>query len=130
MNYKTDTIKGLIEFLNSLNQNMKVNKLNITTSNGSYFITEDKEDDTEKEIFIYENEEDLKAEFTEKNKKEFDNFIKNCIIDEERDIFYWIEIFCNEENEEEFKDYLNDSFKDYKEDIETKNSLINDIQKI
>ena len=41
MNYKTDTIKGLIEFLNSLNENMKVNKLNISTSNGIYFITDE-----------------------------------------------------------------------------------------
>ena len=85
--------------------------------------------DEEKNEFIDENKEELKEEFIEKNIKEFDEFIKNCIIDEDRDFFYWKEIFCNEEKEEEFNDYVDDSFRDYREDIETKNSIRNDIQK-
>jgi len=79
--------------------------------------------------FIDEHKEDLKDEFIEKNKNDFDEFIKNCILDEDRDIFYWKEIFCNEENEEEFLNYINDSFGDYLDEIKTRNSLIRDLQK-
>ena len=40
MNYDTTTIKGLIEFLKTLNEEMEVNKLSITTTKGKYIIKE------------------------------------------------------------------------------------------
>lgn len=70
-----------------------------------------------------ENIKDLMNEFVEDNQAEFNIFLENCFIDEERDLNYWIEIFCKEEQEEEFNNYVEDSFKDSCDIEETRKSL-------
>ena len=80
-----------------------------------------------KEEFINENIDSLINDFIKVIENEFNEFLDNCIIDEDRDLEYWKEIFCKEEREEEFNDFCNDCFNEYQDEIETRRSLINDI---
>jgi len=80
--------------------------------------------------FISENIEDLKKEFVENNQSEFNEFLKNEIIDDDRDLEYWTEVFCQEIKEDEFDDYCNESYNDYEDIRATERSLINDLCKM
>ena len=57
-------------------------------------------------------------------------FLKNEIIDNERDLEYWIEVFCKEVKEEEFNNYCNECFNENEDVKATERSIINDIQKM
>jgi len=73
-----------------------------------------------KDEWVSENLKELMGEFIEDNTPEFNNFLENEIIDDERNIEYWTEVFCKEEKEDEFNDFCNDRFKD-NDDIEKTN---------
>ena len=77
--------------------------------------------------FIDENIEDLKKEFIINNQNEFNEFLKNEIIDNERDLEYWIEVFCQEVKEEEFNDYVSEEFFNNEDVKATERSIINDL---
>jgi hypothetical protein len=65
--------------------------------------------------WLSDNIEDLKEEFIKDNIAEFNNFLEQEIIDDERDIEYWKDTFCKEENDEDFDNYCRDEFRLYEE---------------
>jgi hypothetical protein len=73
--------------------------------------------------WIRENIKDLMNEFVEDNQAEFNEMLDNQVIDEERPLDYWKEIFCKEEMEQDFRDFVDDSFKDSQDIQETERSL-------
>jgi uncharacterized cupredoxin-like copper-binding protein len=65
--------------------------------------------------FMSNNKEDLYDDFIIENQKEFNEMLKQEIIDEDRDIDYWKEVFCREEKEQEFLDYCEEEYNNGKE---------------
>jgi hypothetical protein len=89
---------------------------------------QDYEDDSRDEglyEFISDNEKDLYDEFIKAHKGEFDEMLKEEIIDEERDMDYWREVFCKEEMEQEFRDYCEDEYNNLLDVEETDRSYRN-----
>lgn len=65
--------------------------------------------------WLSDNIKDLKEEFIKDNKAEFDEMLKQEIIDEDRDMDYWKDVFCKEEMEEEFLDYCKEEYNVYRD---------------
>ena len=80
--------------------------------------------------FIDENVDDLIKEFITNNQNEFNEFLSNEIIDDERNYEYWVEVFCKEMKENEFNNYCDECYSDYEDVRATERSIINDIQKM
>ena len=75
--------------------------------------------------FISEHKEDLYDEFIKSHESEFKEMLKQEIIDEERDLNYWKDIFCKEEMEEDFNNYCEQEYNNLLDVIQTDNSYRN-----
>jgi hypothetical protein len=73
--------------------------------------------------WLSENIKDIQESFIKDNIVEFNNFLEQVIIDETYNIDYWKEVFCREENEEEFYDLCKQEYKDYSDLLQTESSL-------
>lgn len=85
----------------------------------------DNKDDEGLYDFISDNKNDLYDDFIKAHKVEFDEMLKQEIIDEDRDMDYWREVFCKEEMEQDFIDYCEDEYNSYIDKIQTDNSYKN-----
>lgn len=56
------------------------------------------------------NIKELLNDFIDDNKKEFADFLNENIVDETYDMDYYIEIFCKEENEDDFYYFCKDRY--------------------
>jgi bifunctional DNase/RNase len=68
-----------------------------------------------KDTWANENHKNLMYEFLDDNAEEFNIFLEDVIIDEERDVEYWTEVFCKEEMAEEFNDFVDCSYNEYED---------------
>jgi len=77
-------------------------------------LQQEQEDDLRmKDILEYKeyNETELINGFIEKNKKDFETFLKNEIINEIYNIDYWKRAFCEDEEEYAFEEYYIKCYK-------------------
>jgi len=80
--------------------------------------------DERKDDFIDNNKTDLINEFVDKNKIDFENFLKNEIIDNIYTVEFWKTVFC--EDNDDYNDYVNDSYNEFVDIDNTERSLINE----
>jgi hypothetical protein len=65
--------------------------------------------------WLSDNITDLREDFIKDNKAEFNEMLEKEIIDEDRDIDYWKEVFCNEEMEQDFIDFCKERYGEYRD---------------
>jgi hypothetical protein len=82
----------------------------------------DEREETGQDIYVGEHKKELIEDFISENLNEFNEFMKNEIVDEDRDFDYWKMQFC-EENEDEFNDYCKRAFEETQAVEETNRSL-------
>jgi len=77
---------------------------------------------TDKDEWISDNLNDLMAEFIKAHNSEYIELLDEVIIDETYDLEYWNEVFCKEEMEQDFLDYCDEEYGNWRDREDTDRS--------